>query len=143
MKTGKFSSAKTGKISSALTEAKLAYLGHVLMENRNGLAVDVEVTLADGRAERRAALLMAGRIPGSQRCTLGADKGYDAHSFAEELRDLNITPHIASKKNSKSVDGRTTRHEGYAVSQRKRKRVEEIGSSTNYVDKRPKSPAII
>jgi transposase len=107
-------------------EAKLAYLGHVLMENRNGLAVDVEVTLADGRAERRAALSMAGRIPGSRRCTLGADKGYDAQSFAEKLRELNITPHIASKKNGISVDGRTTRHDGYAISQRKRKRVEEI-----------------
>jgi transposase len=108
------------------SEAKLAYLGHVLMENRNGLAVDVEVTLADGTAEREAALAMAERIPGSGRCTLGADKGYDARGFAEELREMNITPHIALKKNGKSVDGRTTRHDGYAISQRKRKRVEEI-----------------
>jgi transposase len=108
------------------SEAKLAYLGHVLMENRNGLAVDVEVTLADGKAERDAALAMAERIPGLGRCTLGADKGYDAHAFAEELREMNITPHIAQKKNGKAVDGRTTRHDGYAISQRKRKRVEEI-----------------
>lgn len=108
------------------SEAKLAYLGHVLMENRNGLAVDVEVTLADGRAERKAAVSMAERIPGSWRCTMGADKGYDAQSFAEELRERNITPHIAKRTNGKSIDGRTTRHNGYAISQRKRKRVEEI-----------------
>jgi transposase len=108
------------------TESKLAYLGHVLMENRNGLAVDVEVTLATGTAEREAALAMARRLEGRKRRTLGADKGYDAHAFAEGLRDLNITPHIAQRKGGKSVDGRTTRHEGYEVSQRKRKRVEEI-----------------
>lgn len=108
------------------SESKLAYLGHVLMENRNGLAVDVEVTLATGTAERDAALAMAGRLGGRKRRTLGADKGYDALAFAEDLRELNITPHIARRKGGKSVDGRTTRHEGYAVSQRKRKRVEEI-----------------
>lgn len=107
-------------------ESRLAYLGHVLMENRNGLAVDVEVTLATGTAERDAALAMAGRLDGSKRRTLGADKGYDALAFADELRELNITPHIAQRKSGKSVDGRTTRHEGYTVSQRKRKRVEEI-----------------
>ncbi len=107
-------------------ESKLAYLGHVLMENRNGLAVDVEVTLATGTAERDAALTMAGRLEGRKRRTLGADKGYDALAFADELRELNITPHIALRKGGKSVDGRTTRHEGYAASQRKRKRVEEI-----------------
>jgi transposase len=107
-------------------ESKLAYLGHVLMENRNGLAVDVEVTLATGTAERDAALAMAGRLEGRKRRTLGADKGYDALAFADELRELNITPHIAERKGGKSVDGRTTRHKGYAVSQRKRKRVEEI-----------------
>lgn len=107
-------------------ESKLAYLGHVLMENRNGLAVDVEVTLATGTAERDAALAMAGRLDGRKRRTLGADKGYDALAFAEGLRELNITPHIALRKGGKSVDGRTIRHEGYAVSQRKRKRVEEI-----------------
>jgi transposase len=108
------------------SESKLAYLGHVLMENRNGLAVDVEVTLAGGTAERDAATTMAGRLAGRKRRTLGADKGYDAADFAKDLREMEITPHIAGKKGGKSVDGRTTRHEGYAISQRKRKRVEEI-----------------
>lgn len=108
------------------SESKLAYLGHVLMENRNGLAVDVEVTLATGTAERDAATVMAGRLKGRKRRTLGADKGYDAAEFADDLREMAITPHIAQKKGGKSVDGRTIRHEGYAVSQRKRKRVEEI-----------------
>lgn len=111
---------------SSGSQAKLAYLGHVLMENRNGLAVDVEVTLASGTGERDAAHTMALRLDGNKKRTLGADKGYDASEFAENLRDLNITPHIAQKKNGKSVDGRTTRHEGYEISQRKRKRVEEI-----------------
>ncbi len=111
---------------SSGSQAKLAYLGHVLMENRNGLAVDVEVTLANGTAERDAAHTMALRLDGNKKRTQGADKGYDASVFAENLRDLNITPHIAQKKNGKSVDGRTTRHEGYEISQRKRKRVEEI-----------------
>lgn len=108
------------------SESKLAYLGHVLMENRNGLAVDVEVTLATGTAERDAAKSMAGRLKGRKRRTLGADKGYDATEFADDLREMAITPHIAQRKGGRSVDGRTTRHEGYAVSQRKRKRVEEI-----------------
>jgi transposase len=111
---------------SAGSQAKLAYLGHVLMENRNGLVVDVEVTKASGTAERDAALAMTGRFSSKHHRTLGADKGYDAESFANELRANCITPHIAEKKNSKSVDGRTTRHEGYEISQRKRKRVEEI-----------------
>jgi transposase len=108
------------------SESKLAYLGHVLMENRSGLAVDVEVTLASGTAERDAAKTMSGRLEGRKRRTLGADKGYDAADFANDLREMDITPHIAQKKGGKSVDGRTTRHEGYAISQRKRKRVEEI-----------------
>ena len=108
------------------SESKLAYLGHVLMENRNGLAVDVEVTLAGGTAERDAAKTMVGRLEGRNRRTLGADKGYDAAEFAADLREMKITPHIAQRKGGKSVDGRTTRHKGYAVSQRKRKRVEEI-----------------
>jgi len=111
---------------SSGSQAKLAYLGHVLMENRNGLAVDVEVTLASGTAERDAAHTMALRLGGNKKRTLGADKGYDASEFAENFRNLNITPHIAKKKNGKSVDGRTTRHEAYEISQRKRKRVEEI-----------------
>ena len=108
------------------SEAKLAYLGHVLMENRNGLAVDVEVTQASGTAEREAAYSMAERLKGKKHRTMGADKGYDASECADDLRELNITPHIAQRKRSKSMDGRTTRHIGYAISQRKRKRVEEI-----------------
>lgn len=108
------------------SEEKLAYLGHVLMENRNGLAVDVEVTQASGTGERDAALVMTERLEGRKRRTLGADKGYDAAEFADDLRERKITPHIARKKRGKSVDGRTTRHVGYAISQRKRKRVEEI-----------------
>lgn len=108
------------------SESKLAYLGHVLMENRNGLVVDTEVTLASGTAERDAAKAMVGRLPGRKRRTLGADKGYDAAEFATALRQKNITPHIAARKGGKSVDGRTIRHKGYAISQKKRKRVEEI-----------------
>ena len=111
---------------SSGAESKLAFLGHVLMENRNGLAVDVEVTQASGTAEREAALTMMERLQGHKHRTLGADKGYDAAVFADDLREINCTPHIAQKKNGKSVDGRTTRHEGYEISQRKRKRVEEI-----------------
>lgn len=100
----------------------------MLMENGNGLAVDVdvEVTLAGGTAERDAALAMAKRLEGVKRRTLGADKGYDARSIAEGLREQNITRHITFRKGGKAVDGRTTRHVGYAISQRKRKRVEEI-----------------
>jgi IS5 family transposase len=108
------------------SESKLAYMGHVLMENRNGLAVDIEVTQANGKAERSAALRMASRLPGTRRLTLGADKGYAASEFATELREMNITPHIARRKRGKAIDVRTTRHEGYAISQKKRKRVEEI-----------------
>jgi len=107
-------------------ESKLVYLGHVLMENRNSLVVDTEVTLASGTAERDAAKTIVGRLRGRKRRTLGADKGYDAAEFAATLREKNITPHIAARKGGKSVDGRTTRHESYAISQIKRKRVEEI-----------------
>jgi len=111
---------------SSGSQAKLAYLGHVLMENRNGLAVDVEVTLASGTAERDAAHSMALRLNGNKKRTLGADKSYDASEFAENLRDLKTTPPISQRRNGKSVDGRTTRHEGYETSQRKRNLVEEI-----------------
>ncbi|MGO9607004.1 MAG: IS5 family transposase [Candidatus Binataceae bacterium] len=106
-------------------EAKLSYAGHVLMENRQGLAVDGCVTQATGRAEPEAALTMVEEIPGWGRVTLGADKGYDRPEFVQELREHQVTPHIACKSNS-VIDARTTRHPGYAVSQRKRKRVEEI-----------------
>jgi transposase len=106
-------------------EAKLSYSGHVLMENRNGLIADAEVLQATGTAERDAALLMMEAIPGDHAVTVGADKGYDTKNFVEEARNLNATPHVAQKKHS-AIDGRTTRHAGYAVSQQKRKRVDEI-----------------
>jgi transposase len=107
-------------------EAKLAYQGHVLMENRNGLVVDTCVTQATGTAERQAAVAMATNLPPG--ATLGADKGYDTAGFVEELRDLGVTPHVAqhTTRRASAIDGRTTRHPGYTVSQQKRKRVEEI-----------------
>jgi IS5 family transposase len=109
-------------------QAKLAYLGHVLMENRHGLIVNTLVTQASGYAERAAAIAMADQIPGTQRATLGADKGYDAADFVGQLRDRNITPHIAQNDaiRRSAIDERTTRHPGYTASQRIRKRVEEI-----------------
>jgi transposase len=109
------------------SEAKLSYLGHGLMENRNGLLVATLVTPADGTAERDAALLLAERIPGVKRVTLGADKNYDTRDFVRELRKMNITPHVAQNntRRSSAIDGRTTRHGGYALSQQKRKRVEQ------------------
>jgi len=106
-------------------EARLCFAGHVLMENRNGLVVDVAITQATGTAEREAALSMLEQVPGSRRITVGADKGYDTADFVTMCRRMNITPHVARRKWSK-VDGRTTRHTGYQVSQRIRKRVEEI-----------------
>ncbi len=110
------------------TGAQLGYLGHALMENRNGLAVNGRVTLATGTAEREAALEMIDDIAGSRRITLGADKGYDTADFVAELRARGVTPHIAQNDTNRrsAVDDRTTRHEGYEISQRKRKRVEEI-----------------
>ena len=106
-------------------EAKLSYAGHVLMENRNGIAVNACVTLAEGRAEPEAAVAMAEEIPGPHRITLGGDKGYDSKEFVQELRDHQVTPHIACKQTS-IIDERTTRHPGYLISQQKRKRIEEI-----------------
>jgi transposase len=106
-------------------EAKLSYAGHVLMENRNGIAVNGCVTLAEGRAEPQAALALVEEIPGQHRITLGADKGYDSKDFVQELRDHQVTPHIARKQTS-IIDDRTTRHVGYVISQQKRKRIEEI-----------------
>jgi hypothetical protein len=109
-------------------EAKLAYLGHVFMENRHGMIVDTRVTQATGTAEREAAVAMAEAIPGPQRATLGADKNDDTRDFVRELRELRVTPHVAQNTTGRSsaIDGRTTRHPGYAVSQRKRKCVEEV-----------------
>ena len=106
-------------------EAKLSFTGHVLMENRNGLVVDVTLTQATGTAEREAALTMLSHVPSSRRITLGADKNYDTEDFIRVCRNWNVTPHVACRQSSK-LDGRTTRHAGYKVSQRIRKRVEEI-----------------
>ena len=106
-------------------EAKLGFTGHVLMENRNGLVVDVTLTQATGTAEREAALTMLSHVPSSRRITLGADKNYDTEDFIRVCRNWNVTPHVACRQSSK-LDGRTTRHAGYKVSQRIRKRVEEI-----------------
>jgi hypothetical protein len=110
-------------------EAKLSYSGHVLMENRNGMVADVEVLQANGTAERDAALVMIEAIPGDQQVTVGADKNYDTKDFVAEARGMNATPHVAQNihaRRSSAIDGRTTRHPGYAISQVKRKRVEEI-----------------
>lgn len=110
-------------------ETKLAYAGHVLMENRHGLIVEIALTQADGRAERRAALDMVDRLEERpQRVTLGADKGYDTADFIAACRERGVTPHVAQHTiNRRSrIDDRVTRHAGYAVSQRVRKRVEEI-----------------
>ena len=106
-------------------EAKLSFGGHVLMDNREGLAVGGCVNLATGRAEPEAALKLVERIPGWDRVMVGADKGYDRKEFIQELREHQVTPHIACKPNS-AIDGRTTRHPGYAISQCKRKRIEGI-----------------
>jgi transposase len=106
-------------------ESKLSYAAHVLMENRNGLAVNCCVTQATGRAEREAALTMVEQIPGWRRVTLGGDKGYDRKGLVQEMREHRVTPHFARRQDS-IIDQRTTRHAGYAISQRKRKRVEEI-----------------
>lgn len=110
---------------SAGDKSRLSYLSHALMENRNGLIVDAETTLATGTAERDAALAMAERTITRPGATLGADKGYDVAGFVQQLRTLRITPHVAQKKTS-AIDGRTTRHAGYKVSLKKRKLVEEI-----------------
>ena len=109
------------------SEAKLSYLGHALMENRNGLLVKTMVTEANGTAERDAALLMAEKIPGVKRVTLGGDKNYDTKDFVREMRGMNITPHVAqnNRNRASAIDERTTRHLSYEVSQRKRKRIEE------------------
>ena len=109
-------------------ETKLCFIGHGLMENRHGLLVDACLTLADGHAERVAALhMIEPRADRPQAITLGADKAYDAEDFINELRSMKVTPHVAQNTSGRSsaIDGRTTRHGGYAVSQRIRKRIEE------------------
>ena len=105
-------------------EAKLCYLGHLLMENRNGLVVDTQLTQATGRAEREAALAMVEKLPGWRPLTLGADKAYDTAAFVRELRDHRVTPHVAQKP-ATAIDRRTSRHPGYVLSQQRRKRIEE------------------
>ena len=107
--------------------AILCFMGHTLMENRNGLVVQAQVTQADGHAERKAALEMVNRhAPGSsRRRTLGADKAYDSANFVADLRQACVTPHVAQKSRHSAIDGRTTRHPGYAVSQKRRKKIEE------------------
>jgi transposase len=110
-------------------EARLGYLGHVVMENRSGLLVDTLLTPATGTAERLAALVMISRRPGDHRVTVGSDKGYDAREYVTLLREVGATPHVAqctpSSRRGSAIDARTTRHAGYAISQRKRKLVEQ------------------
>ena len=119
-------------------EALPAYLGHVLMENRSKLAVDTRVSLATGKAEHEAALQMLGELPGAQRKSVGADKNFDTREFVSACREMNITPHVAqncyeydtktgkrARRNSR-IDGRTTRHPGYAVSQVIRRMIETL-----------------
>lgn len=109
-------------------EARLGYLGHVLTENRNGLVVDARLTQANGTAEREAALDRISGKPAAKHVTLGADRGYDTGSFVAATRALKVTPHVAQNHSNRrsAIDERVTRHEGYALSQRKRKRVEEV-----------------
>jgi transposase len=106
-------------------EAKLAYLGEVLMENRHGLVVDACVVPATGTGERDAAISLIASLP-PRRVTIGADKGYDTRDFVTTLRRLQATPHVAQRAKRRTLDRRTTRHRGYAFSQRARKRIEEI-----------------
>jgi transposase len=109
-------------------EAKLCFIWHALMENRHGLFVDACLTPADGHAERIAALhMIEPRADQPRAITLGADKAYDAEDFVNELRAMKVTPHVAQNTSGRTsaIDGRTTRHAGYAISQRIRKRIEE------------------
>jgi transposase len=110
-------------------ESKRAYCGNLLIENRNGLVVETELLQCSGTAERDAALLMAERIEGVGRVTLAADKGYDTRELVADMRAMNVTPHVAQnvkRRGGSAIDGRTTHHAGYAISQRKRKRIEEV-----------------
>jgi transposase len=109
-------------------ESKLSYCGSLLVENRNGLIVDAEVFQANGTAERDAALVMLEKLPGIQPVTGGGDKGFDTRDFVKECRNLRVTPHVAQnlgRRGGSAIDGRTTRHSSYALSQKKRKRIEE------------------
>ncbi len=109
-------------------EAKLAYCGNLLIENRSGLIVDTELLPCHGKAEREAALRMVERREGTHRVTVGADKGYDTREFVAEMRQRNATPHVTQndkRPGGSAIDGRTTRHPGYRISQRFRQRIEE------------------
>lgn len=109
-------------------EAKLSYSGNLLVENRNGLIVHAMVWPATGTAERSTALLMLEQVPGDGRITVGGDKGFDTKDFVAECRHMKITPHVAQnekRRGGSAIDERTRRHEGYRISQRKRKRIEE------------------
>jgi IS5 family transposase len=108
-------------------EARLGYLGHVLMEHRSGLIVKATVTPADGHGERDAALVMLEGVPGRHRITVATDKGYDTRDFIANLRAMDVTPHVAQQTTGRrsAIDARTTRHGGYAISQQKRKLVEQ------------------
>ena len=100
-----------------------------MIENRNGLVVDTELVQCSGNAERDAALLMVECIPGAGRATVAGDKGYDTRDFVATLREMKVTPHVAQNEKrpgGSAIDGRTTHHPGYKVSQRKRKRIEEV-----------------
>ena len=112
---------------SAGTPAHLCYAGHLLMENRNALIVDAELTQADGYAERATAIELLARLPGRARRTVAADKGYDTRAFVAQCRDLGVTPHVAQHTNRRrsAIDRRTTRHPGHRTSQRIRPRIEE------------------
>jgi transposase len=109
-------------------EAKLAFMGHVLMENRNGLVVDTRLTPACGTAECDAAIEMIAEVPGTRRISVGTDKGYDSRAFVDTIRVVGAVPHVAQNdtRRRSTIDARTTRHAGYSISQRARKRVEEI-----------------
>lgn len=109
-------------------EAKLSYSGNLLVENRNGLVVNAELLQANGRSERDAALVMLEQVPGDGAVTVGGDKGFDTAEFVAECRNMNVTPHVAqntARRGGSAIDARTTRHAGYHISQKRRKRIEE------------------
>jgi Transposase DDE domain len=121
------SEARLARKSNA-TAAKLCYSGHLLLEHRNALIVDAELTAATGYAERDTAIEMLGRLPASgRRRTVAGDKGYDTKDFVARTRQIGFTPHVAQNttRQRSAIDGRTTRHQGHLVSQRIRKRIEE------------------
>lgn len=110
------------------SESRMAYMGHTVMENRNGLVVKAAASLATGTAEREVAIELLAQLPGTHRKTVGADKNYDTHGFVAACRGIKVTPHVARNENrpgGSAIDGRTSRHAGYKVSMRQRKRVEE------------------